>query len=218
MRRARKNFGFTIIETMIAISLFLVVVMAGMDALLNANVVHQKSQDMRSILDSLNFIMEDMGRNIRTGYNYHCYTGGASIPVNPGDPDVQPLSCASGWGILFEPATGDSTTADGDPIDYTDQWVYYFGPDTGLPGSPYSIWKKTSAPYSSASFVKLNTDEVVLNSASSGLSVLGAERPTTNTQQPLVSIRLSGTITFKNQITPFSLQTTVSQRVIDVLP
>ena len=46
---------------MISISLFLVVVVFGMNALLNANVVHQKSQDMRSILDNLSFILEDMG-------------------------------------------------------------------------------------------------------------------------------------------------------------
>ena len=41
-----KNFnqtkaGYTIIETMISISVFLVVIMIGMDTLLNANVVHQ---------------------------------------------------------------------------------------------------------------------------------------------------------------------------------
>ena len=37
--------------------------MVGMDSLLNANLVHRKSEDMRSIMDSLSFIMEDMSRN-----------------------------------------------------------------------------------------------------------------------------------------------------------
>jgi len=32
----------------------------GMNALLNANVLHKKSQSMRSIMDNLSFIMEDM--------------------------------------------------------------------------------------------------------------------------------------------------------------
>jgi prepilin-type N-terminal cleavage/methylation domain-containing protein len=62
--------GYTIIETMIAVSIFLVVVMIGMGALLNANSIHQKSQNMRSIMDNLSFIMEDMSRNLRTGTNY----------------------------------------------------------------------------------------------------------------------------------------------------
>ena len=64
--------GYTIIETMISVSLFLVIVMAGMGALLNSNLLHQKSRDMRSIMDNLSFIMEDLSKNLRTGYNYHC--------------------------------------------------------------------------------------------------------------------------------------------------
>jgi len=196
--------GFTVIETMIAISLFLVVVIIGMNSILNANVVHQKSQDMRSILDSLTFVMEDMAKNLRTGYKYHCYTGGATIPANPNATDVAPLSCASGWGIMFEPATGD-------PAVHSDQWVYYI--------SGGNIWKATAAPYTNPpTFVQLNPGpgQVVLD-PTSGFSVLGAESVVTNTQQPLVTIRLSGTITSRGQTTSFRLQTSIAQRLPDVL-
>src|SRR3989339_2244393 len=85
--------GYTIIETMIAISLFLVIIMAGMGALLNANLLHQKSQNMRSIIDNLSFIMEDMSRNLRTGYDYHC--GDFSNIESP-------QSCVSDNIIFFE--------------------------------------------------------------------------------------------------------------------
>src|SRR3989338_2009574 len=74
------NAGYTIIEMMVAISVFLVVVMSVMNALLNANVIHNKSEDMRSVLDNLSFIMEDMSRNLRTGSNYRCFSGEDSIP------------------------------------------------------------------------------------------------------------------------------------------
>ncbi len=67
-----KKGGFTIIETMISVGIFLIVVMVGMESLLNASFVHNKSQDSRSIMDSLNFIMDEMSRNIRTGYDYGC--------------------------------------------------------------------------------------------------------------------------------------------------
>ena len=67
--------GYTIIETMIAISVFLVVVIYGMGSLLSASLLHQKSEDMRSIMDNLSFIMEDMSRNLRTGNSYHCAIG-----------------------------------------------------------------------------------------------------------------------------------------------
>ena len=52
-----KEAGYTIIETMVAVSIFLIVIMYGMGALLNANLLHQKSQDLRSILDILSFII-----------------------------------------------------------------------------------------------------------------------------------------------------------------
>jgi Tfp pilus assembly protein PilW len=95
--------GYTIIETMIAISLFLVVVMTGMTALLNANLLHQKSQNMRSIIDNLSFIMEDMSRNIRTGSNFHC--------AAPGDTLSNLSTAKSGpscWAVAFRAADGVS--------------------------------------------------------------------------------------------------------------
>lgn len=217
MNNSGKNKnGFTIIETMISISLFLIVIMSGMNALLNANVIHQKSQDMRSILDNLSFILEDMSKNLRTGYDYHCFVAGDTIPTSPTSLISQPKSCTSGGAVAFESAIGDSTDEDGDPVDDNDQWVYYL---TTVNGKG-TIWKSTQGPYNyPTNFVQLNPDEVDLNLSTSGFSVLGAEHPTGNSQQPLVTIRLSGTITYKNNIiTPFSMQTSVSQRLIDVLP
>ena len=180
---------------MISIALFLVVVMFGMNSLLSANVAHQKSQDLRSILDNLSFILEDMGRNIRTGYNYRCLISGDAFPFIVGPQ----RSCASGLGIALEPATG--LTADD-----ADQWIYYLNAG--------KIYKSTSG---GSSYFQLNPDEIVLDSAS-GFSILGAEPPTGNSQQPLVTIRLSGKITYKNVETPFNLQTSISQRLVDVLP
>ena len=185
--------GFTIIETMIAVSLFLVVVTAGMNALLNANLLHQKSQDMRSILDNLSFIMEDMSRNIRTGYDYHCFSG--IIPS--GSPNSQ--SCSNGKGISFKSADGS-------------QWVYYV--DTTSNG--YGIFKSINGV-----ITQLTPNEVNIDSLASGFSVLGAEPPqnpfSSTEQQPFVTIRLIGIISFKGVDTPFSLQTSVSQRLIDVI-
>jgi len=180
----KKESGYTIIETMIAVSLFIIIVMIGMNALLNANVLHQKSQSMRSIMDSLSFVMEDMGRNMRVGYNYHCIDDGILTSINP-------HSCANGGGISFKSSLGG-------------QWVYYISGDG-------KVFKSTDG---AVSFVQLTPDEVVINSIS-GFSVIGAEPPP-DTLQPFVTIRLVGSITVKNVVTPFSLQTSVSQRMIDI--
>ncbi len=191
-----KNKGYTIIETMIAISLFLIIIMAGMNALLNANLISNKSQDMRSIMDNLSFILEDISRNVRTGYNYHCGDL-SSIDV--------PLSCANAGILAFEETHGDTGTI-------ADQWVYKIESIDG--GLTYNISKSVSGGIA-GSFVQLNSSEIVLK-ASSGFSVLGAEPPMGDFQQPIVMIRLVGEIRYKNTVTPFSLQTSASQRLIDL--
>src|ERR1700759_4646719 len=109
--------GYTIIETMIAVSLFIIIVMTGMGSLLNANLLHQKSQSLRSIMDNLSFVVEDMSRNLRVGYNYHCIaTPDDLLPANLSTPK----SGQSCWGIAFESANGSSSSS-------SDQWVYYGG-------------------------------------------------------------------------------------------
>jgi|SRR3989338_4355278 len=198
IKKLRRAGGYTIIETMIAVSLFLTVILTGMGTLLNANLLHQKSQDMRSIMDNLSFIMEDMSRNLRTGYNFRCINDGnfsTSIDVAQ--------SCASGGAIAFENAFGDSEDED-------DQWVYKIESLDG--GVTFNISKSVD---SAASWAQLNPSEVVIDSVS-GFSVLGAEPQSVDSQQPFVNIKLVGRIMYQDIITPFSLQTSVSQRVIDV--
>ena len=151
----KQNKGYTIIETMIAISIFLVVVMIGMTALLNANLIHQKSQNMRSIMDNLSFIMEDMSKNMRTGYNYHCI-----LDINNLSNLYNSLSCPNGGGLIaFESANGSSSNN-------SDQWVYRI--NNG------DIEKSID---SGNSFIKLNIEgEVIIDPVASSFTVVGAER------------------------------------------
>lgn len=183
--------GFTIIETMIAIAIFLIVVVLGIGALLNAHLINKKSQDMRSIMDSLSFSMEDMGRNIRIGFNYQCLEKGLSYSQL--DLGV-PKSCVNGYGVAFESSTGD-------------KWVYFI--DDG------KLYRSTTGL---ADWVQMTPNEVSLNEQSYNFSVIGAEpaSTTSDVQQPLVIIRLVGTITSGGNKTPFSLQTAISQRLSDI--
>lgn len=205
-----KKRGFTIIETMISVALFLIVVTVSMSSLLNANAVHEKSRKMRSIMDSLNFAMEDMSRNLRTGYKYHCIS--SSIPGSETLPTFStPLSGQTCWGIAFESDIGTSSPSD--------QVVYEIVQQTTNGVTTYFIRKSVDG---GTTWVQLTPDEIVINPISS-FSILGAEAPTipgncssSDCQQPFVTIKLVGTINYKNVITPFSLQTSVSQRLIDV--
>jgi type II secretory pathway pseudopilin PulG len=197
--------GYTILETMVSVALFVVITLAGMGTLLSAHSLHQKSQNMRSIMDNLNFVMEDISRNLRTGYNYHCFVSGNAIPSASSPVPSAPKSCANGWAIAFEHAYGD-------PDENDDQWIYYIasnGVDKG------KMFKSTQGPYTASSFIQLTPDEIVIDPDASYFAVLGAEA-SPNQQQPFVTIRLVGSITYKNVVTPFSLQTSVSQRLIDI--
>ncbi len=190
---------------MIAISLFIIIVMAGMGALLNANLLHSKSQSMRSIMDNLNFIMEDLSKNLRTGYNYYCITGKDTLI----DVDYS-KSGKDCWGIAFE-------HQDGIKDEPNDQWVYYIGPDMSIKDEPIAIWKSTTGPYDTSSFIKLTSDEIIIDATQSIFLITGAESPLEgNLEQPFVTIKLVGSIVYNNVVTPFSLQTSVSQRQVDI--
>jgi len=194
VKNKKQNQGYTIIETMISISLFLIVVTMGMNALLNANVLLNKAKDMRAIMDNMTFIMEDMARNIRTGDQYKC---SADLTFN--DPVADTQSCISGGTISFREAiTGD-------------RWAYQI---VAPIGQPFKIYKTINAQEDSVNWVEL-TDEGIILSNVSGFSVLGAKPFPNDTQQPFVTIRLVGEMKYKDVVTPFSLQTSVSQTTVD---
>ena len=194
MKKNKEQNGYTLIETMIAISLFIVIVTLGMSALLNANALHLKSQGMRSIMDNLSFIMEDMSTSLRTGHSYDCITSGGLPSV------VVATSGQTCGGIAFFTDTGN-------------EWVYYIGHNINNT-KIYSIFKMIYTSTGSNN-VQLTPDEVSINPVS-GFSVLGAESPADgDTQQPFVTIKLVGDVISQNVDTPFSLQTSVSQRGLD---
>jgi len=199
--------GFTIIETMISISVFLVVIMIGVDSLLNASLLHQKSKDKRSAMDNLTFIMDDMSKNIRTGYHLRCVVGVFNPLQAQGVTGNTPQSCEGGDGgaIVFENVNG--LPAEGGDQHTEDQWVYKI--ESGDTGLTYDVWKSVDG---AENFVKLNADEVKLY-GSSGFIVSGAD-PSDN-QQPLTTIKLIGKVTTRGSVSSFAVQTTVSQRSSD---
>lgn len=197
-KKTKHNEGFTIIEMIIAIAIFLIVIILGISALTNLYSINRKAQNMRNILDGLSFAMEDMSRNIRTGYNYSCLISGQNYSLAELS---EARDCESGQnggrGVAFE-------YSDGDPLSLGDQWVYYIENN--------KLYRSTDA---NTNRVQLTPDEVVLDANTWNFTVNGSLD--TDTQQPFVILRLVGEIIDnRGGETPFSLQTTVSQRLIDI--
>ena len=194
MKKAmNKQIGFTLVETMVSVSIFIVIVMMGMTSLLNANLLQQKSSDMRSIIDNLSFIMDEMSNNLRTGTNYYCITV-TPLPVSVPDSYFNTV-----------PTSSDSNSCYG--VAFLDQsphpQMYYIGTysDSGKSG----VFESSGG----TDVMQLTPDEVNIDAKSSFI-VSGAQRG--SVPQAFVTIKLVGTITSKGITTPFSLQTSVSQR------
>lgn len=72
--------GFTLIELMVATSIFIIVILSSMGALFTLLDTAKNSRALRFAMDNVNFAMESMTRSIRMGTNYYCGISGTSIP------------------------------------------------------------------------------------------------------------------------------------------
>lgn len=193
-KQKNNNAGFTLIELMVAISLFTMLVTIGIGALLNANAVHKKNQKIRSLMDNLSFIMEDMSTNIRTGSDYN---------ENISNTDMTEFSFIN---------HNDDTN----PL-----WKYSFVEENNVvnlykstPGHD-DVYRLTSDTSDDATLI--NPTEIIFDYGS-GFDIIGAEKESVahDAQQPYVIIKLSGVIKYKDDTIPFSIESSVSQRLVDI--
>lgn len=64
------NKGFSLIELMVAVSIFAIVMVISMGAILTVVNGNKKNQSMQVAINNLNFAVESMTRSIKTGYAY----------------------------------------------------------------------------------------------------------------------------------------------------
>ncbi|MFZ2049082.1 MAG: prepilin-type N-terminal cleavage/methylation domain-containing protein [Minisyncoccia bacterium] len=91
--------GFTLVEMMTAISLFLVIMTISMGSILNVFDVNRKSESMKTVMDNLNFAIETMSREMRFGRIYHC---GATEPF------TTPVDCIATPGTQISFLSSDN--------------------------------------------------------------------------------------------------------------
>lgn len=80
MRRLKqqKNAGFTLLEMIVAIGVFIVVVTVSLSAFLNVHDIQVRMSAFRAANDSLNFVVESMAREIKEGTDHQCGFSGGS--------------------------------------------------------------------------------------------------------------------------------------------
>ena len=71
----RTNKGFTLIELMTALSIFIIIMTISMSSILSVFDANRKSRSLKTVLNNLNLAIEGMSKEMRFGKNYHCGSG-----------------------------------------------------------------------------------------------------------------------------------------------
>lgn len=107
----QKNSGFTLIELMVATSIFVVIMLTSMSSLFILLNAGKNSRALRSAMDNVNFAMESMTRSIRMGTSYYCADTSSNHHYTKTDSEPYTNDCPTGFStfdeedILFMPQT-----------------------------------------------------------------------------------------------------------------
>ena len=182
-----KKRGFTLIEIMVAMSIFMIVMLMAIGALFVTSNSAKKAKALRTAMDNVNFAMENMSRNLRMGSNFNC----TSTPVSSSSLNNSMTNdCSSGnHAIIFTP------------------YEYSQG-NLAFQLSSSSGSSKTVQKVSSTGTIDLTSPEVNITDLKFFVSGSGlGDNP-----QPSVFIMMKGEIIIKNEKTNFAIQTLASQR------
>ena len=83
--------GFTLIELMVSISIFMMIMLVAMSSLFVALDASKRARALRYAMDNVNFAMDSMSRSLRMGTNYSC--GHSKNNLNEG---FEKSGCPSG--------------------------------------------------------------------------------------------------------------------------
>ncbi len=187
--RTPKNLvsGFTLIEIMVAVSIFSIVMVIAVGAVLAIVSANRKAAALNSVITNLNFAIEGMVRDLRTGHSYNCgATGPGSNPCPEGNNSVGFFSAQYNGAVGYGLSDGSNSSC----------------PE----GSIYKVLKDTDV-------YCLTGPDVTVNQLR--FHVIGTSPGDYN--QPKIIIVLNGNFIGYGALGNFSLQSMVSQRKLDIL-
>lgn len=110
----KKKEGFTLIEIMVASSIFIIVMFIAVGAILSLVDGNRRAQALSSVVSNLNISLESMVRDIRTGTNYQIPGSNDSISFNNSDGDPTTYSLSSNSIVKY--VTHNGSTLESGPI------------------------------------------------------------------------------------------------------
>ena len=172
---------------MVSTALFSVVMLISIGTIVSINNSNKKAQLSRTVMDNLNFAMENISRNLRVGVNYHC-----DISISP---VTSPRDCSTGADSIYF----DGSHSAGESA----QIVYRLNRDTR------QIERSIDG---GSTFISLTSPELSIDN----LSFFVTGTSSHDGKQPKVVIVIGGSAIFKQGVNfNFSIQTMISQRRLD---
>ncbi|MBI2673940.1 MAG: type II secretion system protein [Candidatus Zambryskibacteria bacterium] len=94
--------GFTLIELMVAVSIFIIVMTISMGSIIGVFDANRKSKSLKTVLNNLNLTVESMAKEMRFGKNYHCGSGTITVPQNcPGGDNLMGFLSSDNLQIIY---------------------------------------------------------------------------------------------------------------------
>ncbi|MEO8638163.1 MAG: type II secretion system protein [Candidatus Taylorbacteria bacterium] len=195
--------GFTLIEMIVSVTLFIVVMVIAATAILSITSANRKSQSTKVAVDNLSFALENMTRHIRVGTSYSC----DGTPGNHTNATYAGVTGCSEFSFMYKnPALPGS---DAYKISYK-----------------FDVNKKDiqvmDGKYNNIEWDSLTGSDLVIDTTLSKFYVEGAKpfalsTPPSDTLQPHVIILIKGTAggTNPKERTDFNLQASVTQSTPD---
>ncbi len=200
---SQSQAGFTLVELMVSLSLFIIVVLALVGSLFTVNDASRKVQAMRTVMDNITFAMESMSRNVRTSTDIICGGGGyEAIPNCPISEYSLTSTSNQHEAILMKSTLGEKRLV---------EFRWALGA-----GGNHEIQKRNTP---------IDDDGLILYANSTGWIALTSpeidiekfavfvEGTDASDGQPHVILKMEGTATVQGNTTvPFAIQTYLSQR------
>ncbi len=178
--------GFTLIEVMVAVSIFAIITTVGIGSLLSVNSAYKTSRAQRTAIDSVNFVLDSMAREIRTGRAYAC-------EFAPG-PSADCYTLGAGSSVF------SFIDQDGASVTYSLNANKVYRTITTVAGQESDFL----------------TNSEVINITSLVFHMKGAMNGGQDSVQPMVVISLHGEAQYAGKVIPIDLQTSVTQRLLDI--
>ncbi len=201
-QRSACSRGFTLVEMVVSISLFAVIMLVSVGALLSLVDANRKARTLESVMNNLNISLDSMVRAIRMGSHYRC--GGSSIPQAPTWGDCpQGISPVTSVPAMFSFAPHGSN-----PNAQTERTVYSIANDAQGRSRLYR------SQNGGATSLPVTAPEVEITEMQ--MYVVGSTPQ--DTTQPKVVIVIKGVAggeEVRHQ-TSFYIQATAVQRILDI--